>query len=84
MAGEAEGKTESGTEPNTSPDACSDMSLHLQPAAAPMMPPASPVGTEAAFDRWLKQELTRLYDSALSEPVPPELLQLLEKGSEPG
>ena len=44
------------------------------PFAAPMR--ASPRGT-AAFDRWLSGELARLYDDALEEPVPEELLQLL-------
>jgi hypothetical protein len=32
---------------------------------------------EAAFDRWLREELGRLYDRALSEPVPEELARLL-------
>ncbi len=31
-----------------------------------------------AFDRWLKKELSRLYDATLSEPVPEELTRLLE------
>jgi hypothetical protein len=33
---------------------------------------------DAVFDRWLRSELTRLYDSALSEPLPEELLRLLQ------
>lgn len=33
----------------------------------------------AAFDRWLNRELTQLYDSALAEPVPDELLRLLDQ-----
>jgi hypothetical protein len=32
---------------------------------------------DAAFDRWLHRELSRLYDQTLAEPVPDELLKLL-------
>lgn len=73
-------------EPGAPPDASSDMSAQLHPGTAPLMPLAMPLasmagsgaGADAAFDRWLRQELSRLYDSALSEPVPPELLRLLQ------
>ncbi len=73
-------------EPGAPPDASSDMSAQMHPGTAPSMPLATPpatmtgsgAGTDAAFDRWLRQELSRLYDSALSEPVPPELLRLLQ------
>ncbi len=83
MAGPGEGSVaEPGAEPGRSPDASSDMSAHLHTAAGPAMPPPTPAGTDAAFDRWLRQELSRLYDSALSEPVPAELLKLLEEGGE--
>ncbi len=33
---------------------------------------------DAAFDRWLHRELSRLYDQTLAEPVPDELLRLLK------
>lgn len=71
-------------EPGATPDASRDMSAHLQPSAAPSRPPSAMPGarTDAAFDRWLRQELSRLYDSALSEPVPPELLRLLKESDE--
>lgn len=39
---------------------------------------------DTAFDRWLRGELTRLYDDALSEPVPDELLRLLDGKPAPG
>lgn len=70
---------EGGAEPGARPRAPSDMSAHLQPAAAPMPPAftARPAPNDADFDRWLRQELSRLYDAALSEPIPPELLRLL-------
>ena len=38
----------------------------------------SGIVADTAFDRWLRGELTRLYDDALSEPVPDELLRLLD------
>jgi hypothetical protein len=37
-----------------------------------------PDGPEAAFDLWLEQRLHQLYDSVAQEPVPPELLDLIE------
>lgn len=60
------------------------MSAQLRPegAAPPRMAPAQhqhPAEPgEVAFDRWLKKELSRLYDATLSEPVPEELTRLLE------
>lgn len=36
-------------------------------------------GPEAAFDLWLNQRLHQLYDSVAQEPLPPELLQLIEE-----
>jgi hypothetical protein len=41
------------------------------PASAP--PPSDP----AAFDAWLHAELSRLYDSALVESVPDDMIRLL-------
>jgi hypothetical protein len=32
-----------------------------------------------AFDIWLRRSLHRLYDDAAREPVPPELLRLIEE-----
>ncbi len=40
--------------------------------------PAGKVG-EAAFDDWLARELKRLYGDATSEPLPRELLDLIEE-----
>ncbi|MCK8783035.1 hypothetical protein M0638_01395 [Roseomonas sp. NAR14] len=37
---------------------------------------------ELAFDRWVRDELGRLYDATLSEPVPEELLRLLDPDPE--
>lgn len=79
MAGPGKGRVK---EPGATPDASSGMSAHLHPGTAPSTPPPTMAGagTDAAFDRWLRQELSRLYDAALSEPVPPELLRLLKDG----
>jgi hypothetical protein len=43
---------------------------------SPPLPPDRDPGEEA-FDRWLREELARLYDTTLSEPVPEELARLL-------
>lgn len=82
MAGRGKGGV---TELGPPPDASRGMSAHLHTEAAPAPPVAhagssrSRTGGDAAFDRWLRQELTRLYDSALSEPVPEEMLRLLRE-----
>ena len=34
---------------------------------------------ERGFDRWLNRQLHRLYDQVLTEPVPDELLRLLDQ-----
>ena len=79
MAGRAKGVARHGAEPGAGPGASNTMSAHLHsPVASP--PPATAMAEpDAAFDRWLRQELSRLYDSALSEPVPAELLSLLQE-----
>jgi hypothetical protein len=51
------------------------MHLYQHPPARPQLPPLG----GAAFDRWLQDELTRRYDSALAEPVPEALLRLLRE-----
>ena len=74
------------TEPEGAPDASRSMSAHLQSRDAPAAPagfagPRQSAEGDAAFDRWLRQELSRLYDSALAEPVPEDLLRLLRPGN---
>jgi len=34
---------------------------------------------EAPFDLWLKQGLHKLYDQVMGEPVPEELLRIIEE-----
>ena len=72
------------TEPEGGPDACPCMSAHLHPGNTPAAPPhiggfRRSADRDAAFDRWLRQELSRLYDTALAEPVPEDLLRLLRQ-----
>jgi Anti-sigma factor NepR len=39
---------------------------------------------ERGFDRWLNRQLHRIYDPVLGEPVPDEMLRLLDQfGSKP-
>lgn len=50
-----------------------------------VMPPAVEASkarraeSEAAFDLWLQQKLHQFYDSVAEEPLPPELLRLIEE-----
>jgi hypothetical protein len=37
------------------------------------------VKTDAAFDIWLKRGLQQVYNDVAQEPVPPEILALIEK-----
>jgi hypothetical protein len=55
-------------------------------AKDPSRPPgATPVSgrkgrkTEAAFDLWLQKGLHEIYDKVASEPIPEELLKLIEE-----
>ena len=45
-------------------------------------PPDKPAGksrpTDAAFDNWLNRGLHQLFDDVMNEPIPPELLQILQ------
>ncbi len=34
--------------------------------------------TDSAFDRWLNRGLHQLFDDVMNEPVPPELLKLVQ------
>ena len=54
------------------------------------MPPEPPHGGAAAagagaldpLDLWLRRGLRRLHSAVLAEPIPPELLRLVEDGPE--
>jgi hypothetical protein len=44
-----------------------------------MRPVRTAKGVEDAFDVWLHRGLHQLYDAVAKEPLPPELLQLIEE-----
>jgi hypothetical protein len=48
--------------------------------------PANPSGVkkpgDRAFDTWLKQGLHKIFDDVAREPIPPELLKLIEEHRE--
>jgi hypothetical protein len=49
------------------------------PRASTPTKPQAPPRDARAFDAWLHGELARLYDSTLREPVPEELLRILQE-----
>jgi hypothetical protein len=40
---------------------------------------AAPTKGDAAFDLWLKRGLHKIYDDVANEPIPEELLRLIEE-----
>jgi len=44
----------------------------------PVKPPQE-AKTQAAFDLWLRRGLHKLYDEVVSEPIPEELLRIIEE-----
>ncbi|GAJ27994.1 NepR family anti-sigma factor [Acidomonas methanolica] len=44
--------------------------------------PAARPDPESAFDLWLKRGLHQLFDSVANEPVPEELLRLIDEDRE--
>ena len=46
-------------------------------------PAAAGVGAADALDLWLRRGLHRRYSAVAAEPIPPELLRLVEGGPEP-
>jgi hypothetical protein len=64
------------------------MSAQLQSREAPSPPEPRATSDEPepgadAIDHWLRQELGRLYDAALSEPLPEELVRLVGAPRDP-
>ncbi len=47
--------------------------------AAPKPPFKKPRKTEAAFDLWLQKGLHDIFDNVAREPIPDELLRLIEE-----
>ncbi len=45
--------------------------------------PGASRGATSLFEGWLQSDLQRLYDRTLCEPVPDELLRLIQQAQEP-
>ncbi len=41
--------------------------------------PSKPKTSDSAFDVWLQRSLHKLFDDVASEPIPEELLRLIEE-----
>ena len=53
------------------------------PAGDPrVIPPGKAPGGQGAFDLWLQRGLHKLFDDVASEPIPDELLRLIEDDRE--
>jgi hypothetical protein len=50
-----------------------------RPASAPQPPGRKGRKTEVAFDLWLQKGLHEIYDEVAREPIPDELLRLIEE-----
>jgi hypothetical protein len=50
-----------------------------RPASVPSSSGRKGRKTEAAFDLWLHKGLHEIYDKVASEPIPDELLRLIEE-----
>jgi hypothetical protein len=51
-----------------------------QPTEKPApKPPGKNAKTEAAFDLWLQRGLHQMFDSVANEPIPEDLLRLIEE-----
>jgi hypothetical protein len=48
------------------------------PPPPPLVTRAAESGTSAAFDIWLQRSLHQLFDTVAKEPIPEELLRLIE------
>lgn len=48
----------------------------------PPLAPAQAKPTDAAFDVWLNRGLHQLFDDIANEPVPEDLLKLIQQDSE--
>ncbi|MBW8269553.1 hypothetical protein [Caldovatus aquaticus] len=70
--------------PRPQPDDGRDAPARSAPAAPAPRQATPRSGTPAAaFDRWLRRELARLYGAALHEPVPDSLLRMITEALPP-
>jgi len=49
----------------------------VEPGKSPMNPEGE--GVDRAFDLWLRRGLHQLYDTVAKEPIPEELLRMIEE-----
>ena len=83
----AESKTADLVEPQGDPgfESCMQSAQQSHPGQhfphSSGTPYAASEPEQILFDRWLRRELSRLYDPILQEPVPDQLQQLLEAAS---
>jgi len=47
------------------------------------LPPKKKRRTDSAFDQWLQRGLHQMFDDVANEPVPEDLLKLIEDDREP-
>jgi hypothetical protein len=57
----------------------SETGVEAQPPEV-LRPPATTADADR-FDAWLQAELSRLYDAALAEPVPEDIIRLLHQAA---
>ena len=50
-----------------------------RPDAAPRRPRNGRMEPDAAFDLWLERSLKAMYDQVADEPIPDDLLKLIEE-----
>jgi hypothetical protein len=55
-----------------------DTVMQAVPQILPPRAAAPPLKDDSAFDRWLRQQLGRLHDDVLHEPIPDRLLHIVE------
>jgi hypothetical protein len=54
-----------------------DQKRTVEPGRTPMNPEGE--GVDRAFDLWLRRGLHQLYDTVAKEPIPENLLQMIEE-----
>lgn len=43
---------------------------------------AGPAAEEQPFDRWLRKQLHAMFDEVVNEPLPPDLVRLIDEDAE--
>ncbi|MGI4745433.1 MAG: NepR family anti-sigma factor [Janthinobacterium lividum] len=53
------------------------------PIGRSQLPPKKKRRTDSAFDQWLQRGLHQMFDDVANEPVPEDLLKLIQDDREP-